>query len=76
MLVRETHNGYLASLECKKIQRQARAEQEEMFRKLEDKLHKKLQGFQVQQAALCQVVARFITSLKAIMPQELEEVSP
>ena len=74
-LIRENHNGYLAALDCKKTARDIKAEQEDTLKQMEARINKKMLALELQQAAMCQVFGKFISALKGILPQEIEQVT-
>ena len=72
--MRENHNGYLASLDGKKIGREIKDAVEEQAATHAQQLGKRITALELQQASLCQVVGKFISSLQAILPEEVTKV--
>ena len=73
-LVRETHNGYLASLEGKKATKDSRESIQQQQQQQAVQMEQRLHALELQQAAMCQMMGKFITSLQSILPEEVAEV--
>ena len=73
-LVRETHNGYLASLEGKKATRESRETLEQQSMDQGQHIDQRLKALELQQTALCKVMAKFITSINSLLPDDISQV--
>ena len=73
-LVRETHNGYLASLDGKKITRESKDSIEQQHLDHAQQVGQRLHALELQQAAMCKMMANFISSVESILPDDVAEV--
>ena len=74
-LVRENHNGYLASLEGKKATKDARESLEQQYHDQTHQMGQRMHALELQQASMCTMISKFMTGLQSILPEEFAEVS-